>query len=241
MPFDFRSLSLFKIIALALAVLCIVMLFLPWVRVSVSLVDASESGNAFKTGFADAKSFWSFMLGVFAVLAILAVILAAFGILTDRTTLALPLSCLAVLMFLFAFFQVLHIKSEMKGAMAGYSAYFKDLVKVRIGIGGWLFLLFGLGSFGVLAYESHSQGRGIVDFSQFSQLGEMLPVKNIKLPSFGKKDAGERPAPRAKARPAARGKVVAEARPGAWTCPNCGANMSARRDRCTLCGEEKPE
>ena len=91
------------------------------------------------------------------VLAILAILLAVYGILTGRNNYVLPLACLAVLMFLFAFFQVLHVKAEL----GEYAA----LVKIHIGVGGWLFLLFGLGACGVLFYEDYSQGNNFFDFS----------------------------------------------------------------------------
>ena len=165
MSFDFRSLSLFKIIALVLVALCLIMLFLPWLTASISGFGSSgsEGYNAIKTSAAgeqfstETGSFWSVMLVIFAILAILAILLAVYGILTGRNNYVLPLACLAVLMFLFAFFQVLHVKAEL----GEYAA----LVKIHIGVGGWLFLLFGLGACGVLFYEDYSQGNNFFEFS----------------------------------------------------------------------------
>ena len=173
MSFDFRSLSLFKIIALVLVALCLIMLFLPWLTASISGFGSSgsEGYNAIKTSAAgeqfntETGSFWSVMLVILAIVAILAILLAVYGILTERNNYVLPLACLAVLMFLFAFFQVLHVKGMMKAEMGEYAALVSNMVKIHIGVGGWLFLLFGLGACGVLFYEDYSQGNNFFDFS----------------------------------------------------------------------------
>ena len=167
MSFDFRSLSLFKIIALVLVALCLIMLFLPWLTVSISAFGYSESAtfSAFKTGAEGLGSFWSVVLVILAIVSILAILLAVYGILTGRNNYVLPLACLAVLMFLFAFFQVLHVKGMMKAEMGEYAALVSNMVKIHIGVGGWLFLLFGLGACGVLFYEDYSQGNNFFAFS----------------------------------------------------------------------------
>ena len=164
MSFDFRSLSLFKIIALVLVALCFIMMFLPWI--TMSALGQSMTYGVFGTSIeGEVGSFWSVMLVIFAILSILAILLAVFGILTGRNNLVLPLACLAVLMFLFAFFQVLHVKGMMKAEMGEYAALVSNMVKIHIGVGGWLFLLFGLGACGVLFYEDYSQGNNFFAFS----------------------------------------------------------------------------
>ena len=178
MSFDFRSLSLFKIIALVLVVLCFIMLFLPWI--TVSALGQSESVNVFGTSIeGEVGSFWSVMLVIFAILAILAILLAVFGILTGRNNLVLPLGCLAVLMFLFAFFQVLHVKGELKAQLGEYASYMGGLLKIHVGVGGWLFLLFGLGACGLLFYEDRTQGKNFFDFSAVKSAGVSMPKVNL--------------------------------------------------------------
>ena len=213
MSFDFRSLSLFKIIALVLVVLCIVMIFLPWVTVKVSAfgMSESESANVFKTGIeGECTSFWSVLLIIFAILALLAILLAVFGILMDRSLFALPLAALAVLMFLFALFQSIHVKGVLKSAMGDYASYLGGLVKIHPGIGAWLFLIFGLGAFGLLFYEDRTQGRNTFDAAGIDLSGVSMP--KVNLPSVG-----------------------------GWNCPTCGAKNGASQNFCTSCGTKKPE
>ena len=231
MSFDFRSLSLFKIIALVLVVLCFIMLFLPWI--TVSALGQSESVNVFGTSIeGEVGSFWSVMLVIFAILSILAILLAAFGILTGRNNLALPLACLAVLMFLFAFFQVLHVKGELKAQLGEYASYMGGLLKIHVGVGGWLFLLFGLGACGLLFYEDRTQGKNFFDFSAVKSAGVSMPKVNLgaiggwTCPSCGAKNGSsqnfctscgtKKPEPR--------------------RCANCGATLKPGEAFCSNCG-----
>ena len=222
MSFDFRSLSLFKIIALVLVVLCFVMIFLPWVTASVSAFGYSVASrqNVFSTGSFGGDlagelglkvgSFWSVMLIIFAILAILAILLAVFGILTDRSLFALPLAALAVLMFLFALFQSSFVKSKALSSLGEHGSYLSSLFKVHPGIGAWLFLLFGLGAFGLLFYEDRTQGRNTFDAAGIDLSGVSMP--KVNLPSIG-----------------------------GWNCPTCGAKNGASQNFCTSCGTKKPE
>ena len=178
MSFDFRSLSLFKIIALVLVALCFIMMFLPWI--TMSALGQSMTYGVFGTSIeGEVGSFWSVMLVIFAILSILAILLAVFGILTGRNNLVLPLACLAVLMFLFAFFQVLHVKGELKAQLGEYASYMGGLLKIHVGVGGWLFLLFGLGACGLLFYEDRTQGKNFFDFSAVKSAGVSMPKVNL--------------------------------------------------------------
>lgn len=217
-----KPLSLFKIIALVLVVLCFIMLFLPWVTASVSAFGYSLASrqNVFSTGSIggdlavelDLKvgSFWSVMLIIFAILALLAILLAVFGILTDRNLFALPLAALAVLMFLFALFQSSFVKSKVLSYLGEYGSYLSSLFKVHPGIGAWLFLIFGLGACGLLFYEDRTQGKNFFDFSAVKSAGVSMPKVNL-------------------------GAI------GGWACPSCGARNGSGQNFCTSCGTKKPE
>ena len=231
MSFDFRSLSLFKIIALVLVALCFIMMFLPWI--TMSALGQSMTYGVFGTSIeGEVGSFWSVMLVIFAILSILAILLAVFGILTGRNNLVLPLACLAVLMFLFAFFQVLHVKGELKAQLGEYASYMGGLLKIHVGVGGWLFLLFGLGACGLLFYEDRTQGKNFFDFSAVKSAGVSMPKVNLgaiggwTCPSCGAKNGSgqnfctscgtKKPEPR--------------------RCANCGATLKPGEVFCSNCG-----
>ncbi len=231
MPFEIKPLTLFKIIALVLVGLCFVMLFLPWL--TVSAMGMSESANVFGTGIeGEVSSFWSVFLVIFAILAIIAVLLAVFGILTDRNLLALPLAALAVFMFLFAFFQVLHVKGELKSQLGEYASYMSGLVKIHVGVGAWLFLLFGLGAFGVLFYEDRTLGRNTLDASQLDLGAVSMPKVNLggkggwTCPGCGAKNgAGQNFCT-----------GCGTKKPEPARCPNCGAFAKPGELFCSTCG-----
>lgn len=211
MSFNFKSLSVFKIIALALAFLCLVMLFLPWI--SMSAMGQSESVSIFNTGInGNVSSFWSVFLIIFAIVAILAILAAAYGVLTDKIILALPLPVLALVMFLLAFFQKLHIKNVIKKELGSFSDL-GDLIRVHVGVGGWLFLLFALGCFGVLFYEDYATKKNSMDLSKVKETFSKIPLPNMTKAS---KTAG-------------------------WTCPNCGTKCADDQNFCKVCGTKKPE
>ena len=226
-----KPLSLFKIIALVLVVLCFIMLFLPWI--TVSALGQSESVSIFGTSIeGEVGSFWSVMLVIFAILSILAILLAIFGILTDRNVFVLPLAGLAVLMFLFAFFQVLRVKGELKAQLGEYASYMGGLLKIHVGVGGWLFLLFGLGACGLLFYEDRTQGKNFFDFSAVKSAGVSMPKVNLgaiggwACPNCGAKNGSgqnfctscgtKKPEPR--------------------RCANCGAALKPGEAFCSNCG-----
>ena len=216
MPFEIKPLTLFKIIALVLVGLCFIMMFLPWITMSakVSAFGYSESMRESENLFtvSGAGCFWTVMLQIFEIVFFLAMVLAVFGILTDRNLLVLPIAALAALMFLLAVFTCFWAKGKMNGQLGELGVYLSDYMtyKVHVGVGAWLFLLFGLGAFGVLFYEDRTLGRNTLDASQLNLGAVSMPKVNLG----GK---------------------------GGWTCPGCGARNGAGQNFCTGCGTKKPE
>ena len=198
-----KPLSLFKIIALVLVALCFIMMFLPWI--TMSAFGYSESANLFK--ISGEGCFWTVMLVVFEILFFPAMALAVFGILTDRNVFVLPLSALAVIMFLFDVFTAFWAKGQAYG-----------MASVHAGVGAWLFLLFGLGACGVLFYEDYSQGKNFFDFSSIKSAGAAMPKVNLgaiggwACPNCGAKNGN-----------------------GQNFCSTCGAKKPEPR-RCATCG-----
>jgi hypothetical protein len=140
-------------------------------------------------------------------------VLAVFGILTDRNLLVLPIAALAALMFLLAVFTCFWAKGKAIELLGVYADYVESLggsIGVHVGVGAWLFLLFGLGAFGVLFYEDRTLGRNTLDASQLNLGAVSMPKVNLG----GK---------------------------GGWTCPGCGARNGAGQNFCTGCGTKKPE
>ena len=213
MSFDFRSLSLFKIIALVLVVLCFIMMFLPWITMKASIWGQSMSESASLFTISGGGSFWTVLLLIFEILFFPAMALAIFGILTDRNNFVLPASALAVIMFLFDIFVCFWAKgkaNEYLGASADYIESLGGSFGVHVGVGAWLFLLFGLGACGLLFYEDRTQGKNFFDFSAVKSAGVSMPKVNL-------------------------GAI------GGWACPNCGAKNGSGQNFCTSCGTKKPE
>ena len=211
MSFDFRSLSLFKIIALVLVVLCFIMMFLPWITMKASIWGQSMSESA----------------SLFTI--------SVFGILTDRNNFVLPASALAVIMFLFDIFVCFWAKgkaNEYLGASADYIESLGGSFGVHVGVGAWLFLLFGLGACGLLFYEDRTQGKNFFDFSAVKSAGVSMPKVNLgaiggwACPNCGAKNGSgqnfctscgtKKPEPR--------------------RCANCGATLKPGEAFCSNCG-----
>ncbi|MBR3473709.1 MAG: zinc ribbon domain-containing protein [Oscillospiraceae bacterium] len=214
MTLQFKPLTLFKLIALVLVVLCFVMMFLPWITTSVSGMGQNESTSfdlfeINKNAFNGESCFWIVLLKIFMILFFLAILAAVFGILTDQSAFVLPVSVLAVLMFLCDMFTAFWAKGKVDDLMGGYSSYLKDFgiqYGVHVGIGCWLFLLFGLAAFGVLFFES------------------VAADSSPREPSF--RSAGAARPRRSR---------------GGWTCPNCGTALRDDQNFCTSCGTRKPQ
>ena len=215
-----KNLTIFKIIALVLIVACFVMLFLPWLTVKTSIYSAGASYNVFKTGLdGKASSFWSVMLVILAILFILAMYLGVFGILTDRSTLVLPIAVLAFLMFFLAVFQRAFAMSVLTKAAtaamyslgaANAAMYASGLVTsltIHVGAGAWLFFFLGLAAVGLVLVDNYTARRPLVNVDDFKLSGVSMP--NVSL--------------------------------GGWNCPRCGAALSGSQKFCTQCGTPKPE
>ena len=191
-----KTLSLFKLISLGLILICFIMMFLPWMTIK--------------------GCFWTVMLSIFEILFFLAIALAVAGILTDRSLWVLPVAALAVLMFLFDMFAAFWTKNQMNGMLGGFGSYMSDYgvsMSVHVGVGAWLFLLFGLAAYGVLFYEDRAAGRDPFDRSQ-------LDLSGLSVPNMPKVDLGKL---------------------GGWTCPNCGAKQGGGQKFCDRCGTKRPE
>lgn len=215
-----KPLSLFKIIALVLVALCFIMMFLPWITVKASVMGQSlfDEGISLFT-VSGRGSFWTvLLLLIFVILFFPAMALAVFGILKDRNNFALPVSALAVIMFLFDVFACFWAKGKANELIGEYAEYIEYMggeymggsIGVHVGVGAWLFLLFGLGACGLLFYEDYSQGKNFFDFSSFKSTGFSVPKVNL-------------------------GAI------GGWTCPSCGAKNGSGQNFCTSCGTKKPE
>lgn len=219
-----KTLSLFKLISLGLILVCFIMMFLPWMTMKGGAfgINATQSQNLFAVS--GGGCFWTVMLSIFEILFFLAIVVAAAGILTDRTLWVLPVAALAVLMFLFDLFAVIWTKNQVNDAFGGYGSYLSDYgvsYSVHVGVGAWLFLLFGLAAYGVLFYEERSSGRDPFDRAQLSTEGMDLPdLAKGKLPDLPKVNLGGL---------------------GGWTCPNCGASLGGGQKFCDRCGTKKPE
>ncbi len=213
-----KNLTIWKIVALVLLVACFVMLFLPWI--STKALYNTETFNVFSTAASNYGSFWSVMLIIFAILFILCFFLAIFGILSDRSTLALPVGILAFLMFFFCIFQMAFINSEVKSQASalmmsalggaygsGVGMMLSSAIEVHVGVGAWLFFFFGLAVVGLLIVDRVTQGRKPVDFGDFSLAGASIPSVSL----------------------------------GGWTCPTCGVSLSGSQKFCVQCGTPKPE
>ncbi len=211
-----KTLSIFRLISLGLIVLCFIMMFLPWVSIKAGGfgMNTTENGNLFAVSGGDC--FWTVMLTIFEILFFAAIALGVAGILTDRPLWALPVAALALLMFLFDMFAVFWTKNQLNGMMGGFDSYLSDYgvtYGVHVGVGAWLFLLFGLGAYGVLFYEDYTAGRDPFDRSQLNFSGVALPKVDLKGVSSL----------------------------GGWTCPGCGAKQGAGKNFCEICGAKKPE
>ena len=223
MSFKIRPLSVFRIVALALSGIALIMLFLPWLRLSASAMGASvsQSYGVFATGAeGNVASVWSVLLIITAVLAVLAVFVAVFGILTERTIFVLPLPALALLMFILACLQVLHVKIRMKQEMGELSSY----VKIHVGVGGWLFLLFSLCAFGAYMYESYISNGKTLNVSQFG-LNRSLD-EGWTCPSCGTKCTDSQNFCMSCGTP----------KPAPKLCPHCGKPYKEGSQFCTGCG-----
>ena len=135
-------------------------------------------------------------------------------------------------MFLFAFFQVLRVKGELKAQLGEYASYMGGLLKIHVGVGARLFLLFGLGACGLLFYEDRTQGKNFFDFSAVKSAGVSMPKVNLgaiggwACPSCGARNGSgqnfctscgtKKPEPR--------------------RCANCGATLKPGEVFCSNCG-----
>ena len=203
------------------------MLFLPWISAKTSVYSSTAAYNVFKTGIGgSAASFWSVMLVIFAILYILCLLLAVYGILSDRSTLALPLAALAFVMFFFAVFQRAFAMNELTKtaaaamySMVGSSAAMyassmvSSLVQIHVGAGAWLFFFLNLAAVALLLVENRLAGRPLVNTADFSLSGVAVPKVNLPKVNLG----------------------------GSWNCPNCGAAQGGGQKFCTQCGTPRPE
>ena len=141
-----KSISSFKIGALCLTALAVISLFLPWITMSASILGStiSESANAFNgLSGGNAKAV---IMGVAALVAVLAALAAVFGILGDKKKLVLPLAVMSLVMFVLGLVAVGYAKDYT----ASQAGIFSSVMKVGLGIGAWLFLICGPGAYLIL-------------------------------------------------------------------------------------------
>ena len=237
MSVSLKTPTLYKIISMVLVLLCFIMMFLPWVSIKASAMgfSQSESVNLFKMGgdaFNGKTCFWIVMLKICMILFFLAMVLAIFGALTDRPAFVLPVAVLAVLMFLNDMFACFWAKSAVNEMLGGYSSYLSDFgvsYGVHVGVGCWLFLLFGLAAYGILFYEARLTGANPLDFSGINLSGVSIPKVNLggwTCPGCGKVQGGSQ----------AFCSECGARKPEPPRCPGCGKLVKSGSAFCSNCG-----
>lgn len=169
-----RTLSVFKLISLGLLLVCFVMTFLPWITTRMGMGDLKLTENLY--GASGGRCFWGVMLAICTLLFFLALVLAAAGIILDRSLWALPVSALGFTMFLLDLFTVLWLKGYYARIMGG-EFFSSDAFSVHVGIGAWLFLFFVLNIYGLLFLEDRLNKRSSFGREQF-RLSDSTPRRS---------------------------------------------------------------
>ena len=228
MPSKPSSLTFYKIIALVLTGLAVIMLFLPWMTVSASILGSTfhRGGNIFDMVGVD--DLWSVAMLFSTIIAIATIILAVIGIFKDRKLYVLPLAAMGIIMFLLVGFRLLQTKSSMDLD----NNIFVGFVSINIGVGAWLFLAFSLGALGVLCFEDYKKGHKVFDFSNH---------QNVSFAEQNERNLGGWTCPVCGAE-CARNQLICIAcgatKPEPIICPKCRARNTEDAVFCTNCGQK---
>lgn len=213
-----KKYSIYKLASLVMVFLCFIMMFLPWLSVSVNGLgmSMSEHGNLFDVS--GGECFWTVMLSICELLFFVAIIVAVYGVVTDRGLLVAPVAGLAAFMFLMDLLTAAWTKGQVNEMFGGYGAYLSDLgvkVHVHAGIGVWLFLIFGVAAYAAVFYDARVAGKDPLDLAQLHFTRDdfaMIDLHKLNLPFVN-----------------------------GWTCSVCGADHRDNSDVCDACGAKRQE
>ncbi len=168
MSFGTKNITLFRAIALALILLALSTMLMPYLGTDLGSFLGMKTGGLilgfgiFATGVAgEYTSFWSVMLIINAILLILLAAVAIFGLIKDVKLLVLPFSLISFITFFLTVFQKLFIDED----------------EVRVGRGAWFLLLFGLLAAGVAVLDHIASGKSLNELFDLSVLGIRLPER----------------------------------------------------------------
>lgn len=163
MSFGTKPITLFRAIALALVLVCLVsVLLMPCLgaRIREMGINVNMGIGIFSTSLGgEYTSFWSVMLIINAILLILLGGLAIFGLIKDVKVLVLPFALVGFITFFLALFQKL----------------FVDMKILHVGRGPWLLLFLGLLAAGMTVLDHVASRKPMKEFFDLSALGIKPP------------------------------------------------------------------